>query len=144
MPSPFPGMDPFIESQCWRDFHTAFIAEVRSELMAQIRPRYIVVIEEDVYLARTKRRPHLVELNLLRGANGCQRSSLVRRETTLRLCCEWNAGRGLLVDAGPPADRRRPGRDARFADRLHHHLRPRRLAVGRTANRSCCDVTFSR
>ena len=52
MPSPFPGMDPYIESQCWRDFHTAFIAEVRSALMPQIRPRYVVVIEEDVYLAR--------------------------------------------------------------------------------------------
>ncbi len=52
MPSPLPGMDPYIESQCWRDFHTAFIAEVRSALMPQIRPRYVVVIEEDVYLAR--------------------------------------------------------------------------------------------
>ena len=52
MPSPFPGMDPYIESQCWRDFHTAFLAEVRSALMPQIRPRYVVVIEEDVYLAR--------------------------------------------------------------------------------------------
>ena len=52
MPSPFPGMDPFIESQCWRDFHTAFIAEVRSALMPQIRPRYVAFVEEDVYLAR--------------------------------------------------------------------------------------------
>jgi hypothetical protein len=25
MPSPFPGMDPFIEGQAWEEFHTAFI-----------------------------------------------------------------------------------------------------------------------
>ena len=56
MPSPFPGMDPFIESQCWRDFHTAFLAEVRSALMPQIRPRYVVVIEEDVSNSRSLNR----------------------------------------------------------------------------------------
>lgn len=24
MPSPFPGMDPFIENQEWEDFHASF------------------------------------------------------------------------------------------------------------------------
>ena len=52
MPSPFPGMDPFIESQCWRDFHTSIMENVRSALMPQIRPRYVAFVEEDVYLAR--------------------------------------------------------------------------------------------
>jgi hypothetical protein len=49
MPSPFPGMDPFIESQCWRDFHTAFITVVRDALIEQLRPRYVVHVEEYVY-----------------------------------------------------------------------------------------------
>ena len=52
MPSPFPGMDPFIEGQCWRDFHTSFIENVRTALIPQIRPRYVAFVEEDVYLAR--------------------------------------------------------------------------------------------
>ncbi len=52
MPSPFPGMDPFIESQCWRDFHSSIIENVRTALMPQIRPRYVAFVEEDVYLAR--------------------------------------------------------------------------------------------
>jgi uncharacterized protein DUF4058 len=52
MPSPFPGMDPFIESQGWRGFHSSLIAEIRSFLVSQVRPRYVVDTEEDVYLAK--------------------------------------------------------------------------------------------
>jgi hypothetical protein len=50
MPSPFPGMDPFIEGQKWRDFHTTLITVVRELLLPQVRPRYVVDIQEDVYL----------------------------------------------------------------------------------------------
>lgn len=52
MPSPFPGMDPFIESQRWMDFHTTFATVIREMLMPQVRPRYAVEVEEYVYLAR--------------------------------------------------------------------------------------------
>ena len=52
MPSPFPGMDPFIESQGWRGFHSSLISEIRNFLVPQVRPRYVVDTEEDVYLAR--------------------------------------------------------------------------------------------
>jgi hypothetical protein len=50
MPSPFPGMDPFIEGQVWKDFHHAFIGEARATLIPQVRPRYVVRVEERVYL----------------------------------------------------------------------------------------------
>jgi len=52
MPSPFPGMDPFIEEQRWRDFHSTFIPNIKVALTALVRPRYVVDIEENVYLAR--------------------------------------------------------------------------------------------
>lgn len=52
MPSPFPGMDPFIEGQCWKGFHHSFISEIQFVLTQQLRPRYVVDIEESVYLAR--------------------------------------------------------------------------------------------
>lgn len=52
MPSPFPGMDPFIERQKWRDFHSTFIPNIKVALTAVVRPRYVVDIEEHVYLAR--------------------------------------------------------------------------------------------
>jgi hypothetical protein len=48
MPSPFPGMDTFIEGQKWRDFHSTLITVIRELLLPQVRPRYVVDIEEDV------------------------------------------------------------------------------------------------
>ena len=50
MPSPFPGMDPFIESQVWEDFHHAFIQTMREALTAALRPRYVVRVAVRVYL----------------------------------------------------------------------------------------------
>ena len=52
MPSPFPGMDPFIESQLWRDFHHSVITQIRDSLQTRLRPRYVTHIEENVYVAR--------------------------------------------------------------------------------------------
>lgn len=52
MPSPFPGMDPFIENQKWRPFHSRFIVELGAALTAEVRPRYVVEIEDNVYLSQ--------------------------------------------------------------------------------------------
>lgn len=52
MSSPFPGMDPFIESQRWTDFHGALLQVIRAELVAKLRPRYVVDVEEYVFLTR--------------------------------------------------------------------------------------------
>jgi hypothetical protein len=57
MASLFPGMDPFIEGQRWRDFHTTFITVIREVLTPQVRPRYVVEVEEYVYLAREDEDP---------------------------------------------------------------------------------------
>ena len=51
MPSPFPGMDPYLENRSlWPDFHTSFIAYIREQLQAQIRPKYNARIEERIHL----------------------------------------------------------------------------------------------
>lgn len=50
MPSPLPGMDPFIEGQRWSDFHHGFIEDLRSALTPQVRPRYVVEVEVHVYV----------------------------------------------------------------------------------------------
>ena len=50
MPSPFPGMDPFIENQIWEDFHHALIEVMRESLIPHTRPRYVVRVEERVYV----------------------------------------------------------------------------------------------
>lgn len=52
MPSPFPGMDPFIESQRWEGFHASYVSGMRDALVAKLRPRYDVDVEVRVYLER--------------------------------------------------------------------------------------------
>src|SRR5258708_34408679 len=42
MPSPFPGMDPFIEDpQIWSDFYNNLASEIQGQLNAVIQPRYV-------------------------------------------------------------------------------------------------------
>jgi hypothetical protein len=51
MPSPFPGMDPYLENPgLWPDVHHALISEIRALLAAQLRPKYFVRIEERAYI----------------------------------------------------------------------------------------------
>ena len=50
MPSPFPGIDPFIEGQIWMDFHAEFVPAIRAALNQVLPERYVVRIEEYVYL----------------------------------------------------------------------------------------------
>ena len=52
MPSPFPGMDPYLEnSSIWPDLHNRLIVAIADEISAQVRPRYYVAIEKRVYLS---------------------------------------------------------------------------------------------
>ncbi len=50
MPSPFPGMDPFLESQEWEDFHTRLMTALSDSLSPSIEPKYLVRVERRVYL----------------------------------------------------------------------------------------------
>lgn len=46
MPSPFPGMDPFLEDpEVWPDFHHSFAEEVKGQLNSQIGPKYYAAVE---------------------------------------------------------------------------------------------------
>jgi hypothetical protein len=40
MPSPFPGVDPFIEDQEWEDFHSTFNTVLRESLAPGVEPRH--------------------------------------------------------------------------------------------------------
>ena len=51
MPSPFPGMDPYLEQgDTWHSFHESFCPAIVEALVPQIRPRYIAKVDEHVYL----------------------------------------------------------------------------------------------
>lgn len=51
MPSPFPGMNPYLEHpSIWHDFHNQFCMSCRTALAQVIRPKYICQLEEHVYI----------------------------------------------------------------------------------------------
>lgn len=52
MPSPFPGMDPFLENQEWEDFHTTFNTVLRERLATRVEPEYLVRVERRIYVER--------------------------------------------------------------------------------------------
>lgn len=50
MPTPFPGMDPYLEHpDPWRDVHHRLIAALADDLAPRLRPRYRVKVEVHVY-----------------------------------------------------------------------------------------------
>lgn len=48
MPSPFPGMDPYLEGPLWMSFHGQFIAEIARQLAPRLRPKYVALMDERV------------------------------------------------------------------------------------------------
>lgn len=51
MPSPFPGVDPYLEAgSLWAGVHASLIGILREMLVPQVRPRYFVDIEHRVYV----------------------------------------------------------------------------------------------
>ena len=50
MPSPFPGMDPYLERPgSWQNVHVTLISALRAELQPLVRPRYWVTVEARIY-----------------------------------------------------------------------------------------------
>src|SRR5438477_6893310 len=45
MPSPFPGMDPYIESWIWPSFHANVIVAIQDQLNPRLPKRYIASTE---------------------------------------------------------------------------------------------------
>ncbi|HRW10403.1 MAG TPA: DUF4058 family protein [Caldilineaceae bacterium] len=48
MPSPFPGMDPYLEGYLWPDVHHSLATQIRDQLAPHLRPRYVARIEIQV------------------------------------------------------------------------------------------------
>ena len=57
VPSPFPGMDPYLEHPTlWPGVHNGLIAALQLSLAPQLRPRYYVAIEERLYITEPDQR----------------------------------------------------------------------------------------
>lgn len=51
MPSPFPGMNPYLErAEAWHDFHTRFIPAAAAVIGRLVAPNYFTKIEEHLYV----------------------------------------------------------------------------------------------
>lgn len=51
MPSPFPGMDPWLEGHRWIGFHNQLVPEIGRQLTPQITPRYYAETTERILYA---------------------------------------------------------------------------------------------
>ena len=65
MPSPFPGMDPYLEDPViWRGVHQSLNTYIRDALQPMLRPKYHARLDERVYLVllgddRERRKPFI-------------------------------------------------------------------------------------
>ena len=56
MPSPFPGMDPFLErSEIWPDFHDSMMAYIREALQPLLRPQYVALTQDRLFVVENNR-----------------------------------------------------------------------------------------
>lgn len=56
MPSPFPGMDPFLErTEIWPDFHDSMIAYIREALQPLLRPQYVALTQDRLFVVENHR-----------------------------------------------------------------------------------------
>lgn len=44
MPSPFPGMDPYLEGEMWQEFHETLAGAIRAQIMPLVRPKYVALL----------------------------------------------------------------------------------------------------
>ena len=77
MPSPFPGMDPHLETPSfWSGVHQRLITYIADELQPMIRPKYTARIEERVYLLQPEH-TILSDLSIVRQQPDARLGSVV-------------------------------------------------------------------
>jgi hypothetical protein len=79
MPTPFPGMDPYLEkSSLWPGVHSRLIVALADELTPQLEPKYYVAIEERTYSVAPEQltfvsRPDVAVIQPMKPTNGQSR-----------------------------------------------------------------------
>lgn len=75
MPSPFPGMDPYLETNpAFQELHTQMLAEMQALLQPQLRPKYVARLEHHLRASRVsggsdaRSRKHALAMALARPA----------------------------------------------------------------------------
>jgi hypothetical protein len=96
MPSPFPGMDPYLEApELWRGFHARFLTVASGFLNRDLRAEYYVEVDERLYVVGPEDESYqlfLPDLALVRDAG----------QTTVEVAANGTSGddwQGLAVTA---------------------------------------------
>ncbi|NJN67329.1 MAG: DUF4058 family protein [Chloroflexaceae bacterium] len=104
MPSPFPGMDPYLEGEMWQEFHSRLANQISMQLMPLIAPKYVALL--------SKR--YVLDLSTTAGpnANGGPRGRVIypdvgvsearARETTETT--PWERGGAGVATAAPAVE----------------------------------------
>lgn len=89
MPSPFPGMDPYLEERSiWPDVHSSLISYIREALQPQVRPKYVARIGERFEVVETRKGyiPHVLVVQSPRSlARSMGHSGTLAADEPLRL-----------------------------------------------------------
>ena len=92
MPSPFPGMDPYLEDPTvWPGFHNKFVSELEAALTQLLLPNYYARCEERVYISTDidpGRRAIIPDLHIVTTAARPRTRSVVKAGTTAVAMCE--------------------------------------------------------
>ncbi len=52
MPSPFPGMDPYLEGDMWQEFHERLAHQISMQLMPLLSPKYVALLAKRYVIDR--------------------------------------------------------------------------------------------
>src|SRR5690348_13613100 len=52
MPSPFPGMDPYLEGDLWHDYHDTLAGAIRAQVAPLLGPHYVALLAKRYVLDR--------------------------------------------------------------------------------------------
>lgn len=76
MPSPFPGMDPYLETpKLWRDVHSNLIVASQESLNRSLRPSYVARVELRIYVENEQETREIIPDVRIEKTNGKGRRS---------------------------------------------------------------------
>ena len=104
--NPFPGMNPYLERpELWHGVHTRVIVELGNTLARQLRPEYMVRVEERMYVSaetddEVRLQARLPDVMILDDGAGAATSAAVapRSEDAIpvRIPYQMSSGNGTL------------------------------------------------
>ena len=105
MPSPFPGMNPYLEEDFfWQDFHLEFLPALRQRLVIQVRPKYIVMLDSAPQTSAAAR----IASSIWPSASSSSKVGLTSWRLTCSAAgggCRSNIGRSANIYATRPEPR---------------------------------------